>query len=91
MLTSNLRTERREPVFLALGMSASFVLLGLGVAAFGPALGIREDAAARAAAFMMMAFGLVLLTPSFGGKFATATAGISAGAVMLAFALGSRR
>lgn len=78
VLTSSLRADRRAPVFLALGMSASFVVLGLGVASLGPALGISEDVVARAAAFMMMAFGLVMLIPSFGGKFATATAGISA-------------
>lgn len=78
VLTSSLRADRRAPVFLALGMSASFVVLGLGVASLGPALGISEDVVARAAAFMMIAFGLVMLIPSFGGKFATATAGISA-------------
>lgn len=78
VLTTSLRADRRAPVFLALGMSASFVLLGLGVATLGPALGISEEVVARAAAFMMMAFGLVMLVPSFGGRFATATAGISA-------------
>lgn len=78
VLTSSLRADRRAPIFLALGMSASFVVLGLGVATLGPALGISEDVVARAAALTMMAFGLVMLIPSFGGKFATATAGISA-------------
>ena len=78
VLMSSRRADRRAPVFLALGMSASFVLLGLSVATLGPALGLSEEVVARAAAFKMMTFGLVMLIPSFGGRFATATAGISA-------------
>ena len=78
VLASSMRADRLAPMLLALGMSTSFVLLGLGVAVLGPVLGINEDVVTRAAAFMMMAFGMVMLIPSFGGKFATATAGISA-------------
>lgn len=78
VLTSSLRADRRAPVFLALGMSGSFVALGLGVATLGPALGLGEEVVARVAALMMMAFGLVMLVPAFGGRFATATAGFSA-------------
>ncbi|MGV8988366.1 MAG: cytochrome c biogenesis CcdA family protein [Cypionkella sp.] len=78
VLTSSLRADRRAPIFLALGMSVSFVVLGLGVATLGPALGLREDTVARAAALMMMIFGVVMLVPAMGGQFATATAGFAA-------------
>lgn len=78
VLSSSLRADRRAPVLLALGMSASFVVLGLGVATLGPALGLGEEVVAQVAALMMMAFGLAMLIPSLGGTFATATAGFSA-------------
>jgi cytochrome c biogenesis protein CcdA len=76
VLAGSLRADRLAP--LALGMSASFVALGLGVATLGPALGIHEETVSRVAAVMMMAFGLVMLVPALGGQFATATAGLSA-------------
>lgn len=78
VLATSLRADRLAPVALALGMSASFVVLGLGVATLGPALGIHEETVSRAAALMMMGFGLIMLVPAFGGQFATATAGLSA-------------
>lgn len=78
VLASSLRADRLAPLALALGMSASFVALGLGVATLGPALGIHEETVSRVAAVMMMAFGLVMLVPALGGQFATATAGLSA-------------
>lgn len=78
VLASSLRADRRAPVALALGMSVSFVILGLGVATLGPALGLDEDVVARVAAGVMMAFGLVMLVPALGGQFASATAGLSA-------------
>ncbi len=78
VLTSSLRADRRAPLFLAAGMSVSFVILGVGVATLGPALGVQEETVARAAAFLMMAFGVVMLVPAFGTGFATATAGFAA-------------
>lgn len=78
VLASALHRDRRAPVALALGMGASFVALGLGVAALGPALGLRADAVSRAAGLVMAAFGLVLLVPAWGGRFALATGGLAA-------------
>ncbi|MEO8241434.1 MAG: cytochrome c biogenesis CcdA family protein [bacterium] len=78
VLTASLRADRRAPLFLAAGMSVSFVALGLAVATIGPALGIQEETVSRTAAFLMMAFGAIMLVPSFGTQFATATAGIAA-------------
>lgn len=78
VLASSLQQDRRAPLALAAGMSVTFVVLGLGVAAAGPALGLTEDTVARASALLMVGFGFVLLMPALGGRFALATAGIAA-------------
>ena len=78
VLTSSLQADRRAPLALAAGMSVSFVVLGMGVASLGPALGVNEDTVSRVAAVLMIGFGLVMLVPAFGDRFAMATAGVSA-------------
>ena len=80
VLASALQVSRWGPVALAAGMSLSFVTLGLGVTAFGRALGLDEQMVAQAGAVLMVGFGLMLLVPRFGTVFASATAGVSAGA-----------
>lgn len=77
VLATALQADRRGPIALAAGMSLAFVVLGLGVATLGYALGIREETVARAAAILMIGFGLILLVPRFSAGFATATAGVS--------------
>ena len=78
VLASSLNRDRRAPLALAAGMSVSFVALGLGVTALGPALGLETDSVARIAALLMVAFGLVMLVPTFAARFSTATAGLAA-------------
>ncbi|NDR57699.1 cytochrome c biogenesis CcdA family protein [Aliiruegeria sabulilitoris] len=80
VLATALQASRWGPVALAAGMSLSFVLLGIGVASFGQAIGLTEDIVGQAAAVLMIAFGLVLLVPRFSAGFATATAGIAGSA-----------
>jgi len=80
VLATSLQAGRAGPLALAAGMGATFVVVGLGVAALGPALGVTEEAVTSAGALLMLAFGLVLLVPAVGARFATATAGFSAGA-----------
>lgn len=77
VLASSLQADRRAPMALALGMSVSFVTLGLGVAALGPALGLNEDTVARAAALLMIGFGAIMVVPALSGRFALATSGLS--------------
>ena len=77
VLATAIQADKRGPVALAAGMSLAFVTLGIGVATLGYALGIREETVARAAAVMMIGFGLILLVPRFSAGFATATAGVS--------------
>ena len=43
VLASSLHRDRRAPLALAAGMSVSFVALGLGVTAVGPALAAVTD------------------------------------------------
>lgn len=80
VLAGALQVSRWGPVALATGMSLSFVVLGFGVAAFGRALRLDDQMIVQAGAVLMIGFGLVLLVPRFGAAFATATAGVSAGA-----------
>jgi len=77
VLTASLGSDPRGPLALAAGMSLSFVALGLGLAALGPALGFYPEDVARVAALVMVGFGLVLVSPVLGRRFATATAGLA--------------
>lgn len=78
VLASSVQDSRAGPVWLALGMSASFVALGLGVATLGRSVGLTEENVSNAAAIVMIGFGVVLLVPRLSAGFATATAGVSA-------------
>lgn len=78
VLASSLHRDRRAPIALAAGLSTSFVVLGLGITALGPALGLDGDTVARTAALLMVAFGLVMIVPAFSQQFSTATAGFAA-------------
>jgi cytochrome c biogenesis protein CcdA len=78
ILATALQAGRAGPLALAAGMSLSFVIVGMGVAVFGRALGIDDRTIAQAGAFMMILFGTVLVIPQVSTRFATATAGISA-------------
>ncbi|MFZ5749719.1 MAG: cytochrome c biogenesis CcdA family protein [Pseudomonadota bacterium] len=78
VLATSLQADRRAPIALALGMSVSFVTLGLGVAAVGPAIGLTEETVSRVAALLMIGFGTVMLVPALGGRFALATSGLAA-------------
>jgi cytochrome c-type biogenesis protein len=77
VLASALQAHPAGPVALAAGMSASFVLLGVGIAALGNQLGIRSETVTQISALLMIAFGLVLLVPRLNAGFAMATAGMA--------------
>lgn len=78
VLASSLHRDRRAPMALAAGMSVSFVALGLGITALGPALGLDSDSVARIAALLMIGFGLIMLVPALSTRFSSATAGMAA-------------
>ncbi|MDX2156776.1 MAG: cytochrome c biogenesis CcdA family protein [Hyphomicrobiaceae bacterium] len=77
ILGAAVQEERLGPLALCAGLSVAFVVLGVGVAALGPAIGLDADAMARVGAVAMIGFGLVLLIPALNVHFATATAGIA--------------
>ena len=78
VLATALQAHRLGPVALAAGMSLTFVALGVGIAAAGQSLGLTTDMVTKAAALMMVLFGLVLLVPQMNAGFATATVGMAA-------------
>ncbi|WP_425040514.1 cytochrome c biogenesis CcdA family protein [Primorskyibacter sp. S187A] len=80
VLASAAQAGRGGPAYLALGMAASFVVLGLSVTAFGHLIGLDADSLARAGALVMIAFGAILLVPKLSTAFSTATAGVAASA-----------
>lgn len=77
LLGSTLREERLGPLALTAGLSVAFVVVGVGIAAAGPAIGLDADRMAQIGAAAMIAFGLILLVPSLNVRFTAATAGIS--------------
>jgi len=79
-LASAASADRFGPVALAAGMSAAFTLLGVAVAAFGPAVGLTPETVADAGALAMVAFGAMLLTPRLNAVFSAATAGFAGAA-----------
>jgi len=77
VLATSLQAGRAGPLVLAIGMSLSFVTLGLFVAVLGRTFGITEETVSNVAAVLMIGFGAVLLVPQLSARFATATAGVS--------------
>ena len=80
VVASALQAHRHGPAVLALGMSVSFVTLGVSIAAFGYAIGLTTDDISRAGAVLMIGFGLIMLVPRFSEAFSTATAGVASSA-----------
>ncbi|WGW05025.1 cytochrome c biogenesis CcdA family protein [Tropicibacter oceani] len=78
VIATALQASRLGPVVMAAGLSLSFVVLGIGVTAFGHALGLDIDMISKASAVLMILFGLALLLPQAGAVLAGATAGLSA-------------
>lgn len=63
IIAAAFQASRFGPVVLALGLVASFTVVGVGVTGFGHLIGIDETLINRVAAVLIMAFGLVLLIP----------------------------
>ncbi len=80
VLASAVNSHKHGPLALAAGMSVTFVLLGVGVATLGTGIGLDADRVGQIGAFMMLAFGLILVVPKFSAGFSLATAGVAASA-----------
>lgn len=70
--------HRWGPVALGGGLAASFTLVGLFVATVGFSLGLDADLFRRIGGAMLLAFGVVLLTPALQVRLAAAAAPIGA-------------
>lgn len=77
ILITALNTHRLGPIYLCAGLSMTFVIVGMFIASIGPALGIDDLIVSRVASLVMIGFGLVLLLPSLGQRFAVAATGAS--------------
>lgn len=80
VVASSLQIDPRAPLALAAGMGLSFVLVGTGISAIGPVIGVYPEDVTRIAALVMVGFGLVLVLPVLGRRFSMASAGIASAA-----------
>jgi cytochrome c biogenesis protein CcdA len=65
----SLQAHRAGPVFMGLGMVASFALIGLLVGVAGPALGIDSDSIRTAGGALLLLLGAVMLVPALNEHF----------------------
>lgn len=77
VLASSIRSHKHGPLALALGMSIVFVGLGMLVAVFGQSVGLDAERVSQIGAYMMLAFGAVLLIPPLGALFTRLTSKFS--------------
>ncbi|MGB0439604.1 MAG: cytochrome c biogenesis CcdA family protein [Paracoccaceae bacterium] len=77
VIMTALQASPRGPLALVLGLSLSFVAVGVLVTAFGYLVGINTWVVERISAVLMVLFGLALMVPRAAGVIEHATAGLS--------------
>ncbi len=77
VIATALAAHRLGPYALALGLTISFAAVGLFVAALGASLGLDQALFRNIAAFILIAFGILLLSTRLQGRFAMAASGLS--------------
>lgn len=77
VLITALNTHKLGTLYLCAGLCFTFVTVGMFIASLGPTLGIDDVLISRVASFMMIGFGLILLVPALGQRFAIAATGAS--------------
>ena len=91
--------HRAAPVAMGLGMAITFTLIGLLVGGLGGSLSLAPDDVRRVGAWLLLAFGVVMLVPPLERRFSSlmtplassanaATVRLDGGALIGAFALG---
>ena len=63
IIAAAFQSSRLGPLMLAVGLTLSFAVIGVGVTAFGHLAGIDDGLINRVAAVVMVAFGVILLVP----------------------------
>ena len=66
VIGGGVQTNRLAPLAMGVGMATSFALIGIVLGALGPALGIDSDSVRIFGAWLLIAFGLVMLVPQHG-------------------------
>lgn len=69
VLGGAVQANRLAPLAMGLGMAISFALIGIVLGALGPALGIDSDSVRLFGAWLLIAFGLVMLVPVLNQRF----------------------
>jgi cytochrome c biogenesis protein CcdA len=77
VLAGSLQAGRTGPLMMAAGLSVSFVAFGMFVTMFGYAIGLDEQRIGQIGAWVMVAFGIILLVPALSSRFSTVTAGFA--------------
>lgn len=72
------QANRLAPVAMGLGMVASFALLGVLVGVLGDVLGLDGDLIRTAGAWLLIAFGIVMLVPALSDRFSLLMSPIAA-------------
>lgn len=72
--------NRLAPVAMGVGMATSFALIGILLGALGPALGIDSEHVRVFGAWLLIAFGLVMLVPFLNQRFTQWMLPIASGA-----------
>jgi len=99
VLGGAVQRHRAAPLAMGAGMALTFTLIGVAVGALGGSLGLRPDDVRRAGAWLLLAFGVVLLVPALERRFSAlvtplassanaAAARLDAGRLRGAFAVG---
>jgi cytochrome c biogenesis protein CcdA len=78
VIATALAAHRLGPYALALGLTISFATVGIFVAALGASLGLDQALFRNIAAFILIAFGILLLSTRLQERVATAASGLSA-------------
>ncbi|UYN98313.1 MAG: sulfite exporter TauE/SafE family protein [Devosia sp.] len=80
---SALARHRLAPLAMAGGMALSFTLAGLGAFAVTRAFGLPQDVIALAAGWIMLGFGLIMLTPPLQAQFSRLAGATASGSTRL--------
>ncbi|WP_394788627.1 cytochrome c biogenesis CcdA family protein [Rhodoferax sp.] len=72
--------HRAAPIAMGLGMVATFVLLGVLLGVLGDSLGLSPDSVRSASAWLLTAFGVVMLVPWLNRQFTLLTSPLASSA-----------
>jgi cytochrome c biogenesis protein CcdA len=72
VLGGAVQRHRAAPLAMGAGMALTFTLIGVLVGSVGGAFGLNPDNIRRAGAFLLLAFGAVMLVPALDSRFTAA-------------------